>query len=320
MTDNITLRSVFESKRSELEQKLNGLLLPNDAEKVQKIITKYLSELFDEEGAFRQNLTQSEDYILNAALSMLSAQQGIVDTISASIPVKNESLQKLERVMNAKESNNFTDNLTDKNITPSAAILGSGGGALLGQITFGGWGAFFGAIAGTAIVVYLASKKNIEGNNIENHQDSSINAKQNDSVRVEPRVFCSIVMNICDSVDSLIKTYRNQISNVVNKYESIEKPTLENSYQELLSSIQALLGAYAMDASNSNRLSRIEQKIQQLSDSLDNYDIQSVNYDGNNKEMFNFQPSSNVTVETMVLPAMIKGGKVIMKGKVFINE
>ena len=36
--------------------------------------------------------------------------------------------------------------------------------------------------------------------------------------------------------------------------------------------------------------------------------------------MFNFQPSANVTTETMVLPAIIKEVKVVLKGKVFTAQ
>ena len=75
-----------------------------------------------------------------------------------------------------------------------------------------------------------------------------------------------------------------------------------------------------MEQYNENRTKRIEQRIQFLAECLENYSLQSVNYDGNNKEMFNFQPSANVTTETMVLPAIIKEGKVVLKGKVFTAQ
>ena len=48
--------------------------------------------------------------------------------------------------------------------------------------------------------------------------------------------------------------------------------------------------------------------------------IKSQNIMFNNKEMFNIQPSANVTTETMVLPALVKEGKVILKGKVFTKQ
>ena len=75
-----------------------------------------------------------------------------------------------------------------------------------------------------------------------------------------------------------------------------------------------------MDSSNNNRMKRIEQRIQLLAEGLENYNIRVTNYDGNNKELFNFQPSTNVEKDSMVLPAVVKEDKIIIKGKVFTKE
>ena len=74
----MTLTELFESRKEELAKKLDNLSLPQDATKVQTIVADYLNQLFDSNGNFRQNLTQSEDYILQAAMSLLNAQQSMV--------------------------------------------------------------------------------------------------------------------------------------------------------------------------------------------------------------------------------------------------
>ena len=73
MIEQKTLTAIFESNKSILKERLEGLILPSDASKIQKIINDYLNEMFNNEGEFRQNLTQSEDYILQATLSLLNA-------------------------------------------------------------------------------------------------------------------------------------------------------------------------------------------------------------------------------------------------------
>ena len=73
-----TLKQLFESQREVLAQRLDGMKLPKDAEKAQAVVSNYLNELFDSDGEFRQNLTQSEDYILQAAMSLLNAQQSMI--------------------------------------------------------------------------------------------------------------------------------------------------------------------------------------------------------------------------------------------------
>ena len=73
-----TLKELFESRKNELSEKLSTLSLPKDASKIQSVVTDYLNDLFDSDGEFRQNLTQSEDYILQAAMSLLNAQQSMI--------------------------------------------------------------------------------------------------------------------------------------------------------------------------------------------------------------------------------------------------
>jgi len=80
MANKITLRTLFDSKKSELEQDLIGMELPKDNQKVQQTVTDYLITLFDSEGDFRQNLTQAEDYLLQATMSLLTAQQKMMKT------------------------------------------------------------------------------------------------------------------------------------------------------------------------------------------------------------------------------------------------
>ena len=81
MNAKTTLVSLFNKDRETLEKKLEGFVLPKDVDNIQIAISDYLSKLLDNNGEFRQNLTQGEDYILQAALSLLNAQQEIAKTV-----------------------------------------------------------------------------------------------------------------------------------------------------------------------------------------------------------------------------------------------
>ena len=165
MADKITLRALFDSKKSELEQKLEGMTLPKDNQKVQQTISDYLTELFDSEGEFRQNLTQAEDYLLQATLSLLTAQQEMSKTfINQKIRFNTiHEGPKEGTIKGASENTSSKKTYQDylgTNITATQAGVGVTAGALVGKLALGGWGAVFGAIAGTAVMVYLASRNN----------------------------------------------------------------------------------------------------------------------------------------------------------------
>ena len=306
MAEQKTLTTIFESNKSVLKERLEGLSLPSDASKIQKIINDYLNEMFNNEGEFRQNLTQSEDYILQAALSLLNAQQSMIKEMA---PIVAPQQPKLEPVSQPAFSG------LKKEKYPYAlggtAIGGSVGGLLLGT-----WGAVFGAIAGTAIVLYYASNQTTSA-----PQRKGLGEKpllQQPKLNVD--AFLAIVKNICGSVDSLIDTFRAQINRVVNKYESQEKPTLEKEYPFLLESVQSLIGYKRAHNEDEKFVRKIQERIEDMAESLDNYNLVVEDYTEEHKNWFDAIENQNVQSVTQVLPAIVKNGNVVLKGRVFIPE
>lgn len=306
MMEQKTLTSVFESNKSILKERLEGLSLPSDAPKIQRIINDYLNEMFNNEGEFRQNLTQAEDYILQAALSLLNAQQAMTKEMT---PVAAPSQPKLESVSPQPFSG------LKKEKYPYAlggTTLGSGVGGLL----LGTWGAVFGAIAGTAIVLYYASNQFARAPQCKDLEEKPL--LQQPKLNVD--VFLAIVKNICGSVDSLIDTFRAQINRVVNKYESQEKPTLEKEYRFLLESVQSLIGYKRAHNGDEKFVRKIQERIEDMAESLDNYNLVVENYTEEHRNWFDTIENQNVQSVTQVLPAIVKNGNVVLKGRIFIPE
>lgn len=304
MAEQKTLTIIFESNKSVLKERLEGLSLPSDASKIQKIINDYLNEMFNNEGEFRQSLTQAEDYILQAALSLLNAQQSMIKEMA---PVVASQQPKLEPVSQSTFSG------LKKEKYPYAlggTVIGSGVGGLL----LGTWGAVFGAIAGTAIVLYYASNQITPA-----HRRKDLGEKpllQQPKLNVD--VFLTIVKNICGSVDSLIDTFRAQINRVVNKYESQEKPTLEKEYRFLLESVQSLIGYKRAHNEDEKFVRKIQERIEDMAESLDNYNLAVEDYTEEHRNWFDMIENPNVSVETQVLPAIVKNGNVVLKGRLFV--
>lgn len=250
MENTRTLASMFEANKQALEKELLGLTLPKDASEIQKKVSRYLNCLFENDGEFRQHLTQAEDYILQAALGLLNAQQNI--TLEINNP-------KTEAVSSQKSEK--------KNINPYTSLIGTTVGGALGA--FGGtWGAVFGAIAGTAVVLYCATA-------MPKPQTLNLSTgKQIAKPTIRTEVFLEIVKNICESIDNLIETFRIQIKRVENVYEQKEKPSLQKDYSLLLTSIQELVIASNTECDDKEKkLSRLEKKVNDLAESLENYGV-----------------------------------------------
>lgn len=261
MEVDYTLSSMFESNKRELENKLKDLVLPKDANKVQEIVSKYLNEIFENEGKYRQSLTLAEDYILQAALSLLYAQQRITGEF---INTKVESPS-----VSAKHLN------VDLKHYNTHAIVGTTAGGTLGALVggastvLGTWISIFGAVAGTAIVLYCAfnSSTKLSGSKPIQSQVSQ------QAINVE--AFLDIVKNICEKVDNLIETFRVQVQRIKNEYEQREKTSLMNTYSLLMTNLESLF--QIVEFSNGDNTSKKEEAILMNIDlvkrSLKNYGI-----------------------------------------------
>lgn len=323
-----TLKQLFESQCDVLAQRLGGMKLPKDAERAQAVVSNYLNELFDGDGEFRQNLTQSEDYILQAAMSLLNAQQSMIAPLSK-VEIRQEPYAAIKEdpfldqpidKANAKASPDRIAQHLKREQYPTV-IGGSAIGGAAGALIMGTWGAVFGAIAGTALVLYVSSQNTSNKSSQPKLQAPPL-ARMNKIVEtpIDINLFLSIVSNICDSLDSLIATFRAQINRVVNKYENQAKPTIEQEYRFMLESIQTLVGYERTHADDEKYLSKLQMRVEDLAETLENYNLTIENYTEDNRTWFEATESDKVTESKMVYPAIVRDGQVVLSGKVFVPK
>ena len=314
MSSKKTLCELFESNKAELRQNLTGIVLPKDLRKAQEAVSSYMEKVFDSEGEFRQNLTQSEDYILEAAISLLNAQQ----KISSVLTKEAGSTPAPKKLHTSTTSQETTQSSQGFKADSSYTLVGAAGGAIAGKLLLGGWGAVFGAIAGVALSVYMSNKTKAQPKPQPQVAPKAL-IEENPNKPIDVDCFIGIVHDVCESVDNLIGTFRAQVNRVVQKYESQEKPTLDKEYRILLESIQSLVGYERNhDATEEKYTKKIQDRIEGLAESLDNYNITLVNYSEDKSSWFNKVPSPNTTELKDVLPAIIKDNVLIIPGKVFI--
>ena len=67
------------------------------------------------------------------------------------------------------------------------------------------------------------------------------------------------------------------------------------------------------------RLAKIDERLEQLVDVLENYNLEIVSYSDEKKDWFDQLESNKVNTPTMICPAIVKNGNIIKRGKVFIK-
>lgn len=254
MNTKTTLKSIFAKSKNDLSDSLKGLSLPKDAQQIQQIVTHHLNNLFENENDYRQSLTESEDYILQSVLRLLNAQQNIAKEITKS------TANVAEDRKSAEYSNETSPN-------PYLTMAGAGVGAVAGGL-LSSWGAVAGAIAGTALVIYLSAKSSNKLNN-----KTSVETVEVIPV-VNTGIFVSIVENICESIDGVIETFRVQIKRIENTYELREKPSLTKDYAIIL---EQIANVYNVCSALDNVPTKLKQTIDFMVESLENYDIEIIN-------------------------------------------
>ena len=297
-----TLYSLFISTKDELTSQLEGLTLPSGAQKAQSCVVKYFDKIFDADGDFRQNLTQSEDYILQAALSMLTMQQSMMSELA---PTYDQ-----HSMLSAQTLKPTCCNQRKAFIGKLLPLGGSAIGGTAGALLVGTWGAVFGAIAGIAVAMYFSTRLLPE---IATTQEVRTSEVIESELNID--AFIEIIGKICQSVDSLIETFRAQINRVVNKYENQEKATLEKDFRFLLEGIQSLVGyKRAHSEEEPKYIRKLKERIEDVGELLENYNLAIVNYTEDNEYMFEVVDGQETR---MVLPAIVKDGTVVVRGKIF---
>lgn len=243
MSDNITLKAIFTESKSKLASQLKGLSLPDDSQKVQEQVSDFLSDLLENDSAYRQSLTESENYILQASLRLLQAQQEIANRI----------IRATKDVERSQEKSH-----TSNNVNAYYALAGAGIGALAGSLA-SSWVAIAGAIAGTAIAIYCTAK---EGTT---RQTSPSNKS---TINVD--TFIGIIENVCASIDGVIENFRVQVKKVRDVYENREKPTLQGDYSAL---IEQIANVYNVTKSEQNVSPKVSIAVDMLAESLENYGL-----------------------------------------------
>ena len=250
----IKLKEEFAKSKDVLSASLRGYSLPEDSRKVQQIVSDYFSKLFENDGAYRQSLTESEDYLLMSALQIMKSQEDIIKEVSKPLDSSYNAL-----VAPAIKQENP--------INPYVTLAGTGIGAIVGGLAGGTWTAIAGSIAGTALVIYYSTHRKSQALDKDRQEMS-----QEDVINVGR--FVDIVERICESIDGVIVTYQVQVQKIKNTYERREKPSLLTEYRGLAEQVANVCNiAQTKDEAIPQKL---RHAIEMMEESLENYDLKFV--------------------------------------------
>lgn len=260
------LKTLFESIRPELEAKLSSMTFTKGSVKIQETIVEYLNRLLDENGEYRQNLTMSEDYVLQAAISLLNAQQAMVLQIASHIQFIHKNKQPNPQPV--AQGQNKVKGL--KREQYPIALGGTALGGITGAIALGTWGAVIGAIAGTAVALYYVgtSQQTPKTKPVQN-----VISTQGSNNKVDALMLLDIVGTICENVDTLIDTFRVQIERIKDSFASKKEQSFLADYNAIANNMEQLF-IIADSDDDEDKLNDFTMQIGLLRRSLSNYGME----------------------------------------------
>ena len=253
-----------------------------------------------------------------AALSLLNAQQEIALTLIEKKPVANLMPETSLTTTLQNNKPTLSVNILNNPVKGINALVASSGGALIGNVLLGGWGAVVGSIAGTAVAIYLSQQENT---NKATRNETLSKQIIETSTPINTSLLINVVLKICESIDTLVDTFRSQINKVVEKYENQEKPSFEKEHRSLLEELQSLIGYERNHTEvNEKNLRKLKERIEDIVETLGNYNFDVVEYSQEHSNYFDKIASPNTTSLKEVYPAILKNGNLVLLGKVFIPE
>lgn len=313
METQYSLVSLFEGNKQALEAQLSGKSLPKDAKEVIDAVNSYFEEVLKKENPFRQHLRQSDEYILKSAMLLLNAQQLMYGDMTQS-PKPVERDPQSENLIPAEESKK--SRMAGTGIGLMASGIGAGAYAMGASAL----GSLFIAIASAAIGLYCVSQLK-DKQMSQNQRKELVSESSLPDKKLDVNGFLSIIRNICKQIDDLIKTFRAQIEQAENRYKNREEISLEKDYKLLLSSIQMMLGvSYDEGDTSEESLKRLRERVEEVGESLENYGIIVVKYSDELKANFEIVRRENIETPITLVPALMKNGSIILRGKVAIKK
>lgn len=127
--------------------------------------------------------------------------------------------------------------------------------------------------------------------------------------------------SLCATIDNLVAATAKSMERASAEEADRHRATsLEGDYTLMMQAMQELLGYnLAVNTSAAAEAEDLSQRVKNLANSLGNYGLQFVNYDGSNDHLFDLLPSQDGTTH-MVWPALCRGDKALLRGRVFISD
>lgn len=301
MEKRISLLELFELISEDLRQELGKITLPHDACKLESILNDIFTRRIDI-SKYYSEISPTSLGVLQHCFRIIAIQNRMFSCFN--FPDENLStscsVETLERENNSKWKSLILDN---KEV--AATFLGGiiGGGWIISS-----WGSIIVATIACAIAKYYNT-------NPRSNQAQTPHAKStNLHISLNVDLLIDIARDLCQQIDDMMQYVQDSIDALRKKEEPVPIMSLDNDFSELLDSIKNLFLSYSRDESTD----KLKMMVQDVFDTLENYDYQILDYSDEYSCFFNVVESPHISKAQTSKPAILKGGELLEKGRYLV--
>lgn len=313
MANYMKLAQLILKNKGELCNRLEGLTLPSDADKIKHLCIDYVGNLTRKDAEYMNQLSLLEQDLLSPVLK-------VMDTLYSSdieLSHKISFYMSRERNHQVGKTSKGEKKTVSKEYGP--ALVGAVGGALLATICKpSSCGVIlFGSVI-SAIIGKVLYSLYVDNNHIKEHACSENVLPEYRLTKEDVKNIIEVLATVGECVDKVLLTYRKHLEILKDDYSRLESTfDLEKKYIGVVECFQSILGNLR-DMGDSPVVSDSIRKINQ---SLQKQGFKAVDYTEDTIGLFNVKRDSVDAVEQFS-PAIIKVSSdketLVLKGDVVI--
>ncbi len=301
MEKRISLLELFELIVEDLRQELGKITLPYDACKLETILNEIFTRRIDI-SKYYSEISPTSLGVLQHCFRIIAIQNRMFSCFN----FPDETLSSSCSVVTSERENrsNWKSYVLD-NKEVAATFLG---GILGGGWIISSWGSIIVATIACTIAKYYNT------NTRPNQAQMAPTKSKNLLISLNVDMLIDSVRDLCQQIDDMMLYVQDSIDALRKKEEPASKMSLDNDFSELLDSIKNLFLSYRRDEPSD----KLKVKVQDVFDTLENYDYQIIDYSDEYSHFFNIVESPHISIAQTSKPAILKGGEIIKKGRYLV--
>lgn len=301
MEKRVSLVALFDLIEADLTCELRQISLPQDLGKLENILNDIFTQRIDISRYYGE-ISPVSLGVLQHCFRIVAVQNRLFSCIDFK-PITESPFSTMISVEQNQSRTIYTYIKDNKEV--AATFLGGiiGGGWILSS-----WSSIITATIGCAIAKYYNNISHLPSYKMQNTQIAERCTHLNVCLLVDA------IRDMCRQMDDLMHYVQGSIDIYRKEEEPTPEVSLDNTFSDILDCVKSLFLSYKKE----EPIDKLKEKIQNVFETLENYDYKIVEYSEELAHCFSVVESPHIHKAQTSKPAVLKEGKILEKGRYLV--